>query len=118
MQPRADICPFVGYLQRAAQKPLIRHVRLINRVLRYVRRVPSGILFQRLEPPVRLVVVADAAYKAKPDAQECLVLRGYIIMLVGSNATTSQHPGGVCNSFDYVSKKFPAGDPQLLRRRA
>ena len=106
LQTRADICPFVGFLQRAAQKPLIRHVRLLNRVLRYVRRVPSGILFQRLEPPVRLVVVADAAYKAKPDAQECLALRGYIIMLVGSNATTSQYPGGVCNVLDYVSKKF------------
>ena len=33
MQTRADICPFVGYLQRAAQKPLTRHVRLLNRVL-------------------------------------------------------------------------------------
>ena len=69
LQTRADICPFVGFLQRAAQKPLIRHVRLINRVLRYVRRVPSGILFRRLEPPVRLVVVADAAYKAKQNAR-------------------------------------------------
>ena len=27
-------------------------------------------------------------------------------MLVGSNATTSQYPGGVCNILDYVSKKF------------
>ena len=43
---RADICPFVGFLQRAAQKPLVRHARIINRVLRYVRRVPSGMLFQ------------------------------------------------------------------------
>ena len=92
LQTRADICPFVGFLQRAAQKPLIRHVRLINRVLRYVRRVPSGILFRRLEHPVRLVVVADAAYKAQPNAQECLALRGYIILLVGSNETASKHP--------------------------
>ena len=106
LQTRADICPFVGFLQRAAQKPLIRHVRLINRVLRYVRRVPSGMLFQRLVPPARLVVVADAAYKAKPNAQECLALRGYIIMLVGSNKTDSQCPGGVCNVLDYISKKF------------
>ena len=106
LQTRADICPFVGFLQRAAQKPLIRHVRLINRVLRYVRRVPSGILFQKLEHPVRLVVVADDAYKAKAEAQECLALRGYIILLVGSNKTTSQYPGGTCNVLDYVSKKF------------
>ena len=26
LQTRADICPFVGFLQRAAQTPLIRHV--------------------------------------------------------------------------------------------
>ena len=106
LQTRADICPFVGFLQRAAQKPLIRHVRLINRVLRYVRRVPSGMLFQRLVPPARLVVVADVAYKAKPDAQECLALRGYIIMLVGSNKTASHYPGGTCNVLDYASKTF------------
>ena len=106
LQTRADICPFVGFLQRAAQQPLVRHVRLLNRVLRYVRRVPSGILFRKLEPPLRLVVVADAAYKAKPNAQECLALRGYIVLLVGSNQTTSQHPGGACVVLDYVSKKF------------
>ena len=69
LMTRADICPFIGYLQRAAQKPLNRHVKLINRVLRYCRRVPSGILFQKLKPPASLVVVADAAYKANPGSQ-------------------------------------------------
>ena len=106
LMTRADICPFIGYLQRAAQKPLNRHVRLINRVLRYCRRVPSGILFRRLTPPVTLVVVADAAYKANPGSQECLALRGYITMLVGADKTESLSPGGMCNVLDYVSKKF------------
>ena len=59
-----------------------------------------------MNPPARLLVVADAAYKAKPDAQECLALRGYIIMLVGANKTDSKFPGGVCNALDSVSKKF------------
>ena len=106
LMTRADICPFIGYLQRAAQKPLNRHVKLINRVLRYCRRVPSGILFQKLKPPASLVVVADAAYKANPGSQECLALRGYITMLVGSYTTDSMSPGGKCNVLDYVSKKF------------
>ena len=106
LMTRADICPFIGYLQRAAQKPLIRHVKLINRVRRYCRRVPSGILFQRLTPPVTLVVVADAAYNANPGAHECLVLRGYNTMLIGSDKTESMSPGGLCNVLDYVSTKF------------
>ena len=29
LMTRADICPFIGYLQRAVQKPLIRHAELI-----------------------------------------------------------------------------------------
>ena len=54
-------------------------------------------------------MVADAAYKAKPDAQECLALRGYIILLVGSNETSSVYHGGVCITLDYVSRKFQQG---------
>ena len=70
-------------------------------------------IFQRLEPPARLLVVADAAYKAKPDAQECLALRGYIIMLVGSNKTDSRFPGGVqCPGL--CVKEVPAGDKEFI----
>ena len=78
-------------------------VRLINRVLRYCRRVPSGILFQKLQAPVKLVVCVDAAYKAKPGAQERLALRGYIIMPVGANSTKSEYPGCTCNVLDYAT---------------
>ena len=66
LQARADTSPFICDLQRVAQKPLIRHVCRNNRVLRCCRRVPSGMQFQQLQAPVRLVVCADAAYTAKP----------------------------------------------------
>ena len=44
LMTRADIAPFVGYLQRAAQPPLNNHAKLINKVLIYCKRVSSGIV--------------------------------------------------------------------------
>ena len=106
LMTRADIAPFIGYLQRAAQKPQNKHIRMINKVLRYCKRVGTGILFRRLQPPVKLVVVADAAYQSNETNTECTALRGYIILLVGSQKTNSHFPGGVCQLLDFVSKKF------------
>ena len=37
-QTRADIAPFIGYLQRVAHVPTIAHVKMSNKLLRYVRR--------------------------------------------------------------------------------
>ena len=37
-------------------------------LLRYVRRVKAGIRFQKLPPPLRMVTVADSAYKSIDDA--------------------------------------------------
>ena len=45
---RADISAFVGYLQRLAGKPLRRHLKMINAVLKFVKRRGSGIRYIRL----------------------------------------------------------------------
>ena len=74
-QTRADIAPFIGYLQREAHKPTIHQVKQANKVLRYVRRVKSGIIYKRLTPPLKMVTVADSAYKANDDLSECIALR-------------------------------------------
>ena len=57
----ADIAPFIGYLQRAASQPRNNRVHMISEVMRYCNRVSTGIVLRRLQPPVKLVVVADAA---------------------------------------------------------
>ncbi len=106
LQTRADIAPFIGNLQRAASKPKIRHLRLANRVLRYCRRVPTGLIFRKLKPPLKVVVVADSAYSAKEDSDECLALRGWIVLLVGKDTINSHEPGGPCMVLDWVSRKF------------
>ena len=114
-QTRADIAPFIGYLQRVAHEPNITHVKMANKILRYVRRVKCGLRFTKLIPPLKMVTVADSAYKSDDGLTECIALRGYIILIVGQHATknkgdsvsSSGHfPGGPCAVMDWVSKKF------------
>ena len=38
-QTRADIAPFIGYLQREAHQPTVKLLKDANKVLRYVRRI-------------------------------------------------------------------------------
>ena len=107
-QTRADIAPFIGYLQRVAHEPVIDHVKKANHILRYVRRVKCGLHYRKLVPPLKMVTAADIAYKANEDLTECTALRGYIILVVGSSSsgTDCHFPGGPCTVLDWVSKKF------------
>ena len=41
-------------------------------------------MYRRLEGPLRLVVVADSAYKSNEDLTDCVALRGYITLIVGA----------------------------------
>ena len=75
-----------------------------NKILRYLQAHPNvGILYQKLQGPLRMVVVADSAYKTTDDEVGCLALKGYLIMLVGSNETESVFPGGKCCVMEWVS---------------
>ena len=109
-QTRADIAPYIGFLQRNAHKPNIGHIQKANMLLRYVRRVNAGILIQKLPPPLRMVTIADSAHKADDQLTECIALRGYIILVVGTpkdkHSHNGQFPGGPCTVLDWVSKKF------------
>jgi len=105
-QTRADIAPFIGYLQRIAKKPNNGHIRMANKVLRYCRRVKTGLHFKKLMSPVRMVIVADSAYQANNDLTECLALQGYLIMIVGGQPSRSKFPGGHGYVLEWVSKKF------------
>ena len=48
LMTRADMAPSMGYMQRVAHKPLNKHDNMINTVLRYCKRVSTGILFRYL----------------------------------------------------------------------
>ena len=102
---RVDIAPFIGYLQRAAQKLHNNLAKLPSNVLRYCKRFGAGILFRYLQPPVKLVV-ADAVGQSNEAHSECIARRGYAILLVGSQKTDAHSPGGICQLLDFVSKTF------------
>ena len=107
LQTRADIAPFIGYLQRGAHKPTRQHLQQANKVLRHLKNQPKvGIMYRKLQGPLRMVVAADSAYKSTEDEAGCLALKGYLIMLVGSDKTSSQFPGGKCCVLEWVSRKF------------
>ena len=78
---RQDICAFVAFLQRLARKPLVRHLRMINKVLRYCKKTPAGILYKKLDGKPYLLCVADSAYQANEDKTDCIALRGFFIFL-------------------------------------
>ena len=107
-QTRADICPFIGHLQRVAHRPTIEHARRANKILRYVKRIKSGLCYKKLTAPLRIVTTADSAYQANADLTECLALRGYIVFIIGASSKGQQghFPGGPCVVLDWVSKKF------------
>eukprot|EP00975_Prorocentrum_lima_P024891 5225948-Prorocentrum_lima.AAC.1 len=77
-------------MQRQAHEPKNEHLKYINRVPRYCKRVKTGMHFKHLIAPVR----ADAAYKSNEDKTDCLALRGYLVAVVGSQPTRSLPPGG------------------------
>ena len=60
--------------------------------MRYSRRVHTGIVYKALKLPLRLVAVADSAYKATEALDECLALKGYLLMLVGSQESMTHYP--------------------------
>eukprot|EP00975_Prorocentrum_lima_P011781 2506092-Prorocentrum_lima.AAC.1 len=84
LMSRADVAPFIGHLQRHAHKPQNTHVQVINRVLRFCKRVNTGMFYKKLVAPTRIVIVAGAAYKSNESIIECLAHRGYLVLLVGS----------------------------------
>ena len=86
LQTRGDIVPYVGCLQRHANSPTVKHVTMINRVLRWCKHNKTGILYSPLAGPLAMAIIADSAYKCEPEDDDCLALRGFIIALIGRRA--------------------------------
>ena len=113
---RADISPYVGYLQRNSQAPKVKHLQLINRVLRFCKRKSTGILYRKLPTVPRLVIVADSAYQSNEDKTDCIALRGWLILLTCDRTEAQQSPdfpGGAIQLIDFTSKKL-----QVISRSA
>jgi len=102
---RADISPYVGYMQRLAGKPKKKHLKMCNQVLRYVKRNTTGLRYKKLMGNPYLLCVADSAYQANEDRTDCIALRGYFIFLA-CDSPGKPFPGGDLQLIDFVSKKL------------
>jgi hypothetical protein len=97
-------CVYVSYLQRHSKNPTNKHLRDLNRLVRWLKRTPQGIRYKRLEPPLRLVVVSDSSFSAGD--YEGLVMRGCMIMIV-DNSFGTDSPGGKVQLLDWYARKQP-----------
>eukprot|EP00959_Pyramimonas_sp_CCMP1952_P202204 4228175-Pyramimonas_sp.AAC.1 len=60
---RHDIAVYVGALQRHQRAPTIMDVINLNRVLRWAKRKHCVIRFEKMLPPLRILVISDSAFK-------------------------------------------------------
>ena len=82
MQTRIDVAVYVAYLQRYCKQPTARHLRMMNRLLRFVHRSPKSLTYAQLPEPLSLVMVGDSAFQAPSKEEEAvdpLVMRGYVL---------------------------------------
>ena len=97
------ICVYVSYLQRHSKAPACKHVRDLNRLVKWLKKTPQGVRYRRLEPPLRLVVVSDSSFSAGDT--EGLVMRGCLVLLTNGDGKTT--PGGETMLLDWYSRKQP-----------
>ena len=97
----------VGYLQRHAHAPCVKHFKALNTVVRWMKRSPSTLRHVAVEPPWSVLVMPDSAFKAtEPD---CLAIRACVILL--SSSASSARPtlpaGGPVGVVEFYSRKQP-----------
>ena len=104
---RADISPYISYLQRVAKAPKYKHITMANRVLRFCKRVPTGMNYKKLPHKPRIMIVADSAYQANDSLTDCIALRGWFIFLMSDDHSNySSFPGGCLQLYDVTAKKI------------
>ena len=97
---RPDVIVYVGKLQRAAKAPTVCDVIDLNKVLKWVRRIPSSTLYQHLTQPLCMLVIADSAYRA--DDVDALAIRAAILVIIEIGG---QVPGGKMHVWEFFSRK-------------
>ena len=89
---RSDVAVHVGFLQRNAHAPRVKHFRAANTVVRWMKRRSCVLLHVAVVQPWSLIVMPDSAFKAtEPD---CLATRACVIVLGTSGATPTLPAGG------------------------
>jgi hypothetical protein len=100
---RADCAVYVQALQRRAHCPRLTDCRRLNLVVRYMKRVPVTLMYQRITGPLRLLCFSDAAFKAQEDESSGLALRGLIVLVIGESDSATA--SGNCHLVDFVVRR-------------
>jgi len=95
---RADIAIYVQALQRRGKAPRIVDCRRINIVVRHLTRHKIGVMYRRIDGPVRLIGFTDSAFKAQENEGSGLALRGLAIVMT-ADITTGQPATSAGTSF-------------------
>ena len=100
VQTRPDVATYVGALQRHLQKPCAKHIRQLNRIVRYLKAKPLVIRFSKLPTPTSIGIISDSAFSAA-DA-DCLAVRSGIISLLSPKSSDGIRK---VSPIEWVSKK-------------
>ena len=100
VQTRPDVAAYVGALQRHLKNPKVKHLKRLNRVVRYVKAHPLVLKFKRVPPPTCLGIISDSAFQAKD--QDCLAVKSGIVCLMQKSVSTVD---GSVSPIEWVSKK-------------
>jgi hypothetical protein len=101
IQTRMDIAVYVCALQRVSKAPLVVHYIRLNRLVKWVKRKPTGLTFHKLRTPLKVIAISDSAFR-KEDSSG-LAMRGAIIAI--AEASSNQTPGGKLHVIDFYSRK-------------
>ena len=99
-QSRQDICIYVCALQRCAKSPTVENLLRLNKVCKWIRRVPSFIKYERLQGPIKCLVIADSAFR-KEDASG-LSMKGSVVGLSEKHVSS---PGGRIHMIEWFSRR-------------
>ena len=103
---RAEACVYIQALQRHNHCPTVAECRRLNLVLRYIRKVQSGVLFRHIRHPLKLVGMSDAAFKAQPDEGSGLALRGLITLLMDEDKEGPSSKSGTVHLLDWLTRRI------------
>jgi hypothetical protein len=100
IQTRLDIAIYVCALQRASKQATVEHYIRLNKVVKWVKKVPSGIWYKKLTGKTKILVISDSAFK-REDATG-LAMRGAIIAIASKE---DHHPGGLLHIIEFYARK-------------
>ena len=97
---RADVCVFIVALQKAAHKSKVKHVKALNRLVRWMQKHPQALVYRPMDGPLCLQTHSDSAFKKEETTGHAL--KGTVVMLTSINSSGRT---AVAHLLDFSSKR-------------